>query len=306
VAEIRLANAPVSFGVFELTADEALLPSPDEVLDAMVAAGYEGTELGPPGYLGDAEALRGRLERRGLALVGAFIPLRLTDREGFAEDLEAARSVLRLLDEAAPFGVRPKAVLADAGDAGRTRYAGRIIDHPETWLSSDRVLRLVDRLHEAARVCRDAGFDAVVHPHAGTYIETEAETIAVVNRIDGSLLGLCLDSGHAAFGGADAAILGWEERDLVRHVHLKDCSRAVLGGVAQDDADMREAWARDVFVDLGTGDADIPAVVGMLRDIGYGGWAVVEQDRILRRGDSLTTLTETHRRNREYLRELGL
>jgi inosose dehydratase len=238
--------------------------------------------------------------------VGAFLPLRLTDAEGFADDLDAARDVLALLDEAAPFGVRPRAVLSDAGDAARARYAGRIIEHPETWLSKDGVARLVDRLHRAARACRDAGFEAVVHPHAGSYIETEAETIAVVNRIDGSILGLCLDSGHATFGGADAAILGWEERDLVRHVHLKDCSRAVLRGVADDDVDMREAWARDVFVELGAGDAGIPAVVGMLRDIGYDGWAVVEQDHVLRRTDSIASLAEAQRRNREYLRGLGL
>jgi len=304
---IRLANAPVSWGVFEVTADDPLLPAPDDVLDGIATTGYEGTELGPPGYLGDADALRGRLESRGLALVGAFLPLRLSgSRDEVEADIAAMRRVLQLLDEAAPFGVRPKAVLADAGDAARVTVAGRVLQHRETWLRDDGVKRLVENLNVAARACRDAGFDAVVHPHAGTYIETEAEIIAVLNRIDRAVLGLCLDTGHARFGGADPAILGYEERDIVRHVHLKDCSLAVLRGVAEDAADMRAAWARDVFVDLGTGDADIPAVIRMLRDTGYAGWAVVEQDRILRAGDSPATLTATHRRNREYLRSLGL
>ncbi len=44
---ITIAAAPVSWGVFEQTdADKGL--SPEEMLDQMVAAGYAGTELGPP------------------------------------------------------------------------------------------------------------------------------------------------------------------------------------------------------------------------------------------------------------------
>src|SRR5581483_3619445 len=74
---IRVANAPVSYGAFELTVGVLPnVPEPERVLDAIAAAGYEGTELGPPGYLGEGEELRARLERRGLALAGAFVPIR--------------------------------------------------------------------------------------------------------------------------------------------------------------------------------------------------------------------------------------
>jgi len=43
---------------------------PDEMLDWMAELGFEGTELGPPGYMGDGPAVRERLSARGLALVG--------------------------------------------------------------------------------------------------------------------------------------------------------------------------------------------------------------------------------------------
>ena len=33
------------------------VPEAERVLAAIAAAGYEGTELGPPGYLGDTETL---------------------------------------------------------------------------------------------------------------------------------------------------------------------------------------------------------------------------------------------------------
>ena len=73
---IRVANAPVSYGAFELTIGHANVPKPADVLDAIAAAGYEGTELGPLGYLGDPETVRERLTARRLELAGAFVELR--------------------------------------------------------------------------------------------------------------------------------------------------------------------------------------------------------------------------------------
>src|SRR5215210_7550654 len=82
VSALRLANAPVSFGAFELTAGGAFaVPDPERVLEAIADAGYEGTELGPVGYLGDAGTLPGRLDRHGLELVAGFAPVRFTDPE---------------------------------------------------------------------------------------------------------------------------------------------------------------------------------------------------------------------------------
>ena len=37
---------------------------------------------------------------------------------------------------------------------------------------------------EAAEACRRAGFEPVVHPHAGTYIETRDETRRVLDAIE--------------------------------------------------------------------------------------------------------------------------
>ncbi len=53
-AQVRIASAPVSFGVDEIMQDDAWMPAPDDMLDWMVDIGFEGTELGSPGYLGDA------------------------------------------------------------------------------------------------------------------------------------------------------------------------------------------------------------------------------------------------------------
>ena len=65
---VHVANAPVSYGAFELTVGiDPDVPSTDDVLDAVAASGYEGVDLGPVGYFGTggelARALGGRSPR---------------------------------------------------------------------------------------------------------------------------------------------------------------------------------------------------------------------------------------------------
>lgn len=50
---ITVANAPVSYGVFDLARPE-LVPPPGggELLDAVAAAGYDAVDLGPRGLFG--------------------------------------------------------------------------------------------------------------------------------------------------------------------------------------------------------------------------------------------------------------
>jgi inosose dehydratase len=60
-----IANAPVSFGIFELTTG-ADFPEPETILGPLRDAGYNGIDLGPPGWLGRGETLRQRLRDHGI------------------------------------------------------------------------------------------------------------------------------------------------------------------------------------------------------------------------------------------------
>src|SRR5919109_1272390 len=85
----KLAGAPISWGVCEIPGWGRMLP-PDRVLAEMASLGLAATEMGPVGYLpsGPVE-LRTLLERHGLGLVGAFVPLVLHERS-----LDQARATL--------------------------------------------------------------------------------------------------------------------------------------------------------------------------------------------------------------------
>ncbi len=295
----RVGNAPVSWGVYE--ADR---PNPPfaTVLDAIAAAGYEGTELGPYAYLPtDPEALRRELRARGLALGSSFVPLPLEDPAQRRPSVEAALAIARLL---ATQGVG-ELILADDEDAERTRIAGRVPADGSAGLSEAAWREAAATVHAVARALRDElGMRVVLHHHAGTFVETRAEIDRFLAETDPELVGLLLDTGHAVYGGADPLDLLAHHGDRIRYVHLKDARGAEIERVRTTDIAMNEAWKRGVFCPLGEGVVDFPRVVESLRSRGYAGWLIVEQDVVPdAEGNLVPEPFESAKRSRAYLRE---
>ena len=294
---IRVANAPVSYGAFEITVGVLPnVPGAEEVLTAIAQAGYEGTELGPPGYLGDREQLRERLERHGLGLAGAYIPLRFSEPEHWDEDLAAMALTLDLL--AAPGNRDGLPVLADAGSPERAANPGRAALDPGFGLDDAGWSRLSDGVRRAAELAREAGFDPTFHPHAGTFVEAQWEVERLLELTD---VGLLVDTGHLLLGGCDPVQGLRDWRDRVNHVHLKDVRMEILRVAVDDGADMPEVWRRGVFCELGAGDVDLDAFIAELR--GYSGWLVVEQDWVPAPDDDAAKAVEAQARNRAWLVE---
>ena len=79
-----------------------------------------------------------------------------------------------------------------------------------------------------------------------------------------------------------------------------------MAAVKREGKGLEEALDRGVFTELGRGDSGIDRVIEALKVHGYHGWLVVEQDRWLRRDDTLEALFDAQLVNREYLRTLGI
>lgn len=299
---IRIAAAPVSWGVFEQTGDDPRQLGPEQMLDQMAQAGYAGTELGPPGFFGEAQVMAERLAARGLSMVGAFLPLRFSRAEHIGADLEWMSGVLDLLEAGRPDEVMPKAVLADASvEPQRMRWAGQIDAHPEVALSDDRFAVFIDNIQRAGELARSRGFDPVLHFHAGSYCESSSEIHRVYDALDLDLVGMCLDTGHALFGGADPLELLETYGEAVRLVHIKDCDLELLAEVCRSGGGMTEAWDRGVFCELGQGTAGLEVFLEALKVRDYAGWITVEQDRFVKDEDTPEALLALHTRNREWL-----
>jgi inosose dehydratase len=296
---IRVANAPCSYGAFEITVGVLPdVPGPERVLSAISDAGYEGTELGPPGYLGEHDNLRGRLEEYGLALVGGYIPIRFSEPEHWDEDLAAMSGTLDLF--AAAEGTEAKAVLADAGSPERAQFPGRAASDQSVGLDSSGWRRLSEGVARAADLARNRDFEPTFHHHTATFVEAPWEIERLLELTD---VGLLLDTGHLALGGGDPteALRDWGER--INHLHVKDVRDDVLASVIADGADMPEAWRRGVFCELGTGDVDLDSFFAELARSNYSGWLVVEQDMVPQSPQDAAEAEDSQVRNRAWLTE---
>lgn len=171
MSAIRVANAPCSYGAFEITLGVVPnVPAPDAVLAAIADAGYAGTELGPPGYLGSTTTLGPNLERFGLDLAGGFIPVGFSKPEHWAEDLCAMGATLELYS-ASGSADGARAVLADAGSSLRVANPGRVHTDRSIGLDDDGWAKLAQGIARAAELAHAHGCEPSFHHHAGNFVE---------------------------------------------------------------------------------------------------------------------------------------
>jgi inosose dehydratase len=293
---VLIGNAPVSWGVFEVESGGSQLPWP-LVLDQIASTGYEGTELGPYGYLPtDPARVAEELRRRNLALASAFHPIAPLGNP--AVELSKAETVVGTLAELGCDAI----VLACAQTPDRAGVAGRV--GPEHALTGEGWRKFVGMVRRAAEAGAARGLRAYFHHHAATYVETPDEVSRLLEDVPADALGLCLDTGHFAFGGGEPAAALAAYGDRIGYLHLKDLRRAGLAEARRRGRSFMEAVADGVFCELGRGDADVEAVVRELERRGYRGWCIVEQDRVV----NASTLPDQPRReaaaSREFLRKV--
>jgi inosose dehydratase len=256
-----LAGAPISWGVCEVPGWGRML-EPDRVFAEMASLGLTATELGPIGYLPfEPAAIRERLDRHGLRLVGGFVPLVL-----HTEDLRPAR-------ESAD---RVARVLAGAG-AGVYVAAAVADDDWSTPVALDDAAwtRLARNLGEIERLVSGHGLTLALHPHVGTQIERSEDVERMLAISDA---GWCFDSGHLLIGGTDPTDFVRRHGDRIVHAHLKDVDAGIAARLRAGELTLVEATQSGLFRPLGRGDVRIDDVVDLLSTAGYERWLVLEQD----------------------------
>lgn len=128
MTRLLAGNAPCSWGTLEFEEAKGEQIPFDRMLDELAEAGYTGTELGEWGYMPtDPSVLRAELVRRGLVMLGAFVPVALKSSAAHAAGIADAVKTARLL---AAVGTTPAPYLVLADDNGtfpeRTCAAGRV------------------------------------------------------------------------------------------------------------------------------------------------------------------------------------
>jgi inosose dehydratase len=125
-----------------------------------------------------------------------------------------------------------------------------------------RQQNLLACVNAIARRAAHKGIPCTYHPNSpeGSVYRTAEDYEILLNGLAAGVIGYAPDVGHIARGGMDPLAVVKKYRDRVNHVHFKDM---YAGG----------AWAA-----MGQGILDFRGIAGYLRDTGFGGWIVVEDE----------------------------
>ncbi len=301
-----ITTAPCCWGVDDISSPD--LPDWRRVLDETRTAGYGGLELGPYGYMPlEGSVSASALAERDLSIVAGTIFDDLVSPANREAVLRQAREICAFLSTLPPVpdgrGQRypaPYLTVMDWGHDERDFAAGH----------SDRAPRLgqadwdgmIDTIREIADIASRHGVRAVIHPHAGGYLEFEDEIDRLVDDLPVEEAGLCLDTGHLWYAGLDpVATLDrlWERTD---YIHFKDIDRHVYDRVMDEHIRFFEACAQGVMCRIGEGCLDYPAIRDLLNRRGYAGFVTVEQERD---PCNAATSLEDVRASRAYLESIG-
>jgi len=303
VSGLRVGNAPCSWGTLEFDQAKGEQIGFGQMLDELAETGYTGTELGDWGYMPiEPGLLRAALTKRGLVMLGAFVPVALRNPAAHEPGIAAAVRTARLL---AAVAADPKPYLVLADDNGsvpeRTVNAGRVT--PDLGLSSAEWKTFAGGANRVAgAVLAETGLRTVFHHHCAGYVETPEEIARFLELTDPKAIGLVFDTGHYAYGAGNCDVVAALDRfkERVWYVHFKDCQPEVAARARAERWDYFQALRNGVFCELGKGCVDFPAVLRWLKNAGYKGYTLVEQDIL----PGMGTPKESARRNREYLRSI--
>ncbi|HET8814303.1 MAG TPA: TIM barrel protein, partial [Solirubrobacterales bacterium] len=254
---MRIATAPGTWGV-EPPASDPGVPRWERVLDEIAEAGFDGSELGPLGYLPAPPTLGRALRERGLSMPAGFVMEPLS----IAEETERVARVAGETCSALSSVGAEILILIDGLSPERSATAGRASDARR--LSVRGWDQLIATCDAVAAIAAESGLRVAFHPHAGTNVEFRDEIDRLMDDLDALNVGLCLDTGHAIYAGIDpVALIAAHHRRLL-HVHLKDVDAAVLAAAVRDGGSFEQAVSAGVFTPLGEGSVDLEAVAEAL------------------------------------------
>ena len=304
---VTIACAPCCWGVDDVSNPH--LPHWEHVLNEAAKAGFGGLELGPYGYMPlDVARVAAALEARRLRIVAGTIFDDLVSPQNLENLVRQVDEICALITalprpEIYPGQrfVAPYLTVMDWGHDERDYAAGH----------SDRAPRLgpedwggmIANIRAIAELARDRyGVRAVIHPHAGGYIEFEDELDRVAEDVLEEVAGLCLDTGHLDYSGMDP--IATLRRYAIRtdYIHFKDIDDAKYADVMGRHIRFFDACAEGVMCPIGRGRIDYSGLRGLLDEIGYAGYITIEQERDPRNAHGVLADLAV---SREFLRRTG-
>lgn len=190
---------------------------------------------------------------------------RMFDKHGLTATTVCAHATL--LDPVSPsrFGTHEinKAIMLAAGMD--VPYVITTEGHPQTDWAKDlsfeeKVLVVVDKLYEPARLAEDMGVKLLLEPH-GPLTDFAEGLQAIMDGLGNpESVGVNMDTGNSWLGGSDPAELAREFKDQIYHIHWKDLP-------ADWEEQRGKMWGCGMgLVALGDGVINVAEVFEVLKD----------------------------------------
>jgi len=243
-------------------------------------------QLGPvrePRFVSDVELLRrlalvaGAQERHGMRPASLYVDCEWTNPQLWPAELAKLQVVTRFL----------------AGcDAPILVCGGGPVQDERAPASREAYREFADKLELIGAYTAACGIRTVYHPHLDTFIETREQLDRLMDVLDISLVGLCIDPAHFHVKRDDPVDVFRTYMPVIDYIHLKDClgDESTLSG--------RDRYLG--FCELGAGTIDLAGIVDVLLAAEYSGIVTVELDYS-------DTADESCARNADFIRRtLGL
>ena len=261
--------------------------------------GFDGIEKGHK-FPADAAQLKAVLDFYGLAYVSGWHSLSLLGRS-VADEIAAIEPQLDVLEA---LGCSVCIVCDTTGGIGGN------IDAPisaRPTLDSGSWPAFCADVEAVAAHCAGRGIRLAYHYHMGTVVET-ADDIETFMAHAGPNTWMLLDTGHAAFAGADPAALAERYMDRIVHIHAKNVRPAIREKALAEDMSFLEAVRLGVFTVPGDeeGCVDFPAVLRVAARQGYSGWLITEAEQDPAVRDPVVYQTLALKTLRAMARDAGL
>lgn len=304
---IHITGAPCCWGVDDVK--NPYLPPWKKVLEEAGQAGFSAIELGPYGFLPlDIDVVSAELSKNGISIVAGTIFDDLLAEENYLPVLKQVDDICAIITKLPPLkredGQRfptPYLTVMDWGHDERDFAAG----HPDKAqrLSEKDWQRMVNHIKGIAEAAKKWNVRAVIHPHAGGYIEFADEIDKIMADIPAEVAGLCLDTGHLRYSQMDPVEWLRKYADRLDYVHFKDINGKIYSEVMNERIRFFEGCAKGSMCPIGEGILDYPAIYRVLtEEIKYAGYITVEQERDPR---NVATSLRDVKKSVDYLKNLG-
>ncbi|RDU22349.1 sugar phosphate isomerase/epimerase family protein [Anaerosacchariphilus polymeriproducens] len=303
---VKISGAPCCWGVDD--PKNPYLPDWKLVLREAGEAGYKGIELGPYGYLPlDEKVVSEELIKNNLTMTAGTIFDDLVSEENIDNLKKAAHDICALITKL-PLSDRkekqhfptPYLVIIDWGHEERDYESG----HPDRAprLSRQQWDGMMEHIVILAKIAKEYGVRAVIHPHAGGYIEFQDEIEQLVQDIPYEIAGLCLDTGHLYYSKMDPVEFLKKYMDKLDYIHFKDIDFSIYQEVMKERIRFFDACAKGVMCPIGKGVLDYEEINKVIKEIDYEGHITIEQERDPRDvAGSLEAVMES----RKFLNSIG-